>query len=285
MHIAFSTVACPDWTLERVFSFADEVEYDGVELRTFGWGASALTCEPALTDAAKLRRLAAGSGTVLATLATSCRFDALIRPPVLGHLLPGRRVEVETARRCIALADELECPAVRVFAFETHGSERRERATLRIVERLREACDAARARRVRVLLENGGSFPTARDIARVIEQVESPCLGAAYNVAVAHAAGEDPASAPDTLGERMWSVKIKDIRRKTPVEPGTGDVPLRPFVERLARSGYVGWLVVEWVRLWAPELAEPEGVLRRAVDRLREWESVAPASSRLRARS
>jgi len=36
MRTAFSTVACPEWTLEDVASFAAEAGFGGVDLRSFG---------------------------------------------------------------------------------------------------------------------------------------------------------------------------------------------------------------------------------------------------------
>ncbi len=41
IKLAFSTVACPDWTLSQVVDRASEMGYQGVELRTLGPGGSA----------------------------------------------------------------------------------------------------------------------------------------------------------------------------------------------------------------------------------------------------
>ncbi len=42
MKPAFSTVACPEWTLEDVAEFAGRSGYQGVELRTFGHSSTDL---------------------------------------------------------------------------------------------------------------------------------------------------------------------------------------------------------------------------------------------------
>ncbi len=271
MKVAFSTVACPDWTLDRVMSFADEVEYDGVELRTFGWGSTGLACDPALTDGEKVRRLALESGTHVMCLGTSVKFDDPIRPPVLGRALRAGEPSLEAGKRFLQLADELECPCIRVFGFEGPGGESRARTHDRVVVRLRSLLDAARSRRIRVVLENGGSFGRASDLAEVIRECGSQWLGAAYNIAVGVSAGDRVEDAIDLLGDRLWTVKLKDLRGTKPVEIGQGETPLRPAVEHLERNAYEGWLVVEWMKYWVPEIAEPEGVLRRAVGTLQEW--------------
>jgi sugar phosphate isomerase/epimerase len=283
MRIAFSTVACPDWTLERVMSFADDAEYDGVELRTFGWGGTGLACDPALTDGAKVRRLAIESGTQVMCLGTSLKFDDAIRPPVLGRVLASEERSLEAGKRFLQLADDLECPSVRVFGFEAPGGEKRAVTHDRVVRRLRLLLDAARARRVRIVLENGGTFSRAEDLAEIITACAHPWLGAAYNIAVGAGAGDQPERAIDLLGDRLWTVKLKDLRGPKPVEIGQGEVPLRRVVEHLARSGYGGWIVVEWMKYWVPELAEGEGVLRRAVGTLQEWIAGAGAGQARRA--
>ena len=61
MKLAFSTVATAEWTLEEVAAFAEEVGYDGVELRTFGSGSSRFACDPALTSPEKIRKTPASA--------------------------------------------------------------------------------------------------------------------------------------------------------------------------------------------------------------------------------
>src|SRR5688572_18579331 len=84
---AFSTVACPEWTLARVASAAAEYGYSGVELRTFGSGSTQFACDPALTAPEKVRSLFGAAGTEIASLATSVAFDEPVRPPVLGRAI------------------------------------------------------------------------------------------------------------------------------------------------------------------------------------------------------
>ena len=59
---AFSTVACHEWTLDRVALAAQRLGFASVELRTFGVDSRSFACDPALTDAAKVRRLFAEVG-------------------------------------------------------------------------------------------------------------------------------------------------------------------------------------------------------------------------------
>ncbi len=279
MKLSFSTVACPDWTLERVMSFADEHEYDGVELRTFGWGGTELACDPALTDGAKVRRLAIESGTHIMCLGTSVKFDDRIWPPVLGRALPDHDRSIQAGRRFVDLADDIECPCVRVFGFESHAGETREKTVERVVERLRLVLAAAAKRRVGIVLENGGSFARAEHLAEILGACDSPWLGACYNIAVGAEAGDRVEDGIDLLADRLWTVKLKDLRGREPVEIADGETPLARGVKRLVDAGFDGWLVVEWMRFWRPELAEAEGVLIRAMATLQRWIAEAQAGA------
>lgn len=277
MKIAFNTIACPDWTLERVMGFADDVEYDGVELRTFGWSSQGLACEPALTDDAKIRRMAIDSGTHLMCLATSLKFDDAVFPPVVGQALSGKNRYLETAKRFLTLADDIECPMVRVFGFGIPASEKRSRTIERIVERLNLVLDAARARQVRLVLENGGSFCKASDLDEIVTLCDNPWLGASYNIAVGNRAGDHVEESLDRLGEKLWTVKLSDIKGTQPVRIGLGEMPIERAVRHLAQINYTGWLVVEWMKYWHPHLDDAQQVLAQSIEVLRSWTTPSSA--------
>lgn len=271
MKLAFSTVAMPDWTLERVIDLAARVDVDGVELRTFGDCSDHFTPEPCLSSFPKIRSLFADAGLVPACLATSITFDAPVKPPVLGRLWTDYELPVKHTKRMIEVATQIECPMVRVFGFELPARESRRSGLRRIVDRLQLAAACARNTGVRLVIENGGSFPTAEDLAEIIDRTASPLVEAAYSPAVAQAVGEDPIDGVDLLGDRLASVKIKDFAGTTPVLIGRGEMRCQETVARLGQRGFGGWIVVEWDRMWLRQLAEPEQVIPQAVDAVAEW--------------
>lgn len=281
---AFSTLACPDWTLDRVGAAAQEYGYEAVELRTFGPASRTLACDPALSDEAKTRRAFRARGVEVLSLATSLAFDEPIRPPVIGLAIADHERPVREARRAIDLAVAMECPLVRVFGFEVPGREKRRAAIARIVRRLRAAADHARSTGVRLALENGGSFPTGADIAAVIDEVGSPQLGGCYSLGPAAAAGERPRDGLGALGERLWLARIKDAKGGRPCRLGEGELPAREMAVALAGAGYDGPLVFEWDRLWLPDLAPAEEVLPAAAAAMTGWITEARPGSAAPAR-
>jgi sugar phosphate isomerase/epimerase len=268
---AFSTVACPDWILPDVLTAAAEWGYDGVEMRTFGYGSAEFACDPALTAAEKIRGLCAELGVEPAVLGTGVSFDEPVRPAVIGWAVADTERTVRAAKSAIELAASIECPLVRVFGFESRGREKRPVAIRRIAQRLRLAIDGARNTGVRLVLENGGSFATAAEVLELLDAVGSPALGVAYSPAVARAAGEDPLAGAAVLADRLWVAKVRDYRAGEPVVPGDGEVGMPEFIAGLRDAGFSGWAVVEWDRAWLPGLAPAEVVLPEAVRRLYGW--------------
>lgn len=283
MKPAFSTVACPEWTLEDVAEFAGATGYQGVELRTFGHGSVELACDPCKTGPAKLRDLFEDAGVAPLCLASSIRFDKPVWPPIIGHAITDTERPVRETKSMVEVAAQCEIGAVRVFAFELPPGEAREAGMKRVLSRLQLALATCRNTGVKLLIENAGSFPLAEDLAEIIERANNPLLHAAYSPAVAQTHGEDPVEGARLLGPRLWSVKLSDYHNETPARLGEGDLDAERLVTQLARDRFAGWLVYEWPRLWLRELGEPTDVLTDACEKMYRWSGAAnPAPVRAR---
>ncbi len=286
MKPAFSSVACWDWTLDALAVRCEGWGYQGVELRSFGTGSGQFAGDAALTSPDKVRSMFDRAGVEIVCLSTGIRYDDPVSPPILGHVVGDNERSLRETKSAIDLAARLECPFVRVFAFEVMGHEKREKALARIVERLRMALDACRNRGVRLLLENGGSFSTATDLAEIMDRCDHPLLGAAYSIAAANAAGERPGSGINVLGERLCSVKLKDYRDGSACMLGEGNVPNREALTALHEIGFGGWLVYEHPRAWlSHDSGDPEPMLAHAARTLSSWIGPKPRPPRARAMS
>lgn len=268
---AFSTVACPDWTLTQVIDRAVSLGFEAIELRTFGDASNRLACDPALTSEAKARNMMRERGVEPICLATGVRFDEPIWPPVVGVFFSGAEKSVREGKRAIDLAVGLECPLVRVFGFEYPARESKKAAFKRIGDRLRLVADRADKSGVRIAVENGGSFPGAADLAELIDEIKSPLLGASYSLATGAQWGDKPADAVRLLGDRLWLARIKDAKGGTPCPLGHGDLPCRAFVDALLASKFDGPLVFEWDRAWLPDLAPADQALSEASRTIWSW--------------
>lgn len=281
MRIAFSTSACPDWTIETVAAKARAMQFDGVEFRSFGPGSTEIACDPMLTEPRKIDRLFSGLGLTPLSIATSLSFDEPIRPPVIGRAFFDQGVHARKSKRFVVQASRMDCPFVRVFAFQTHGKESLQTVSKRIVPRLYHAVDGCAKTGVRLLIENGGSFRTAADLKPLVRAADlDGLLAVSYSVPVGKAAGESLESALDLLGEKLQIVKIKDFKDGVPSIAGEGDQDVAGTLELLASRGFRGWVVFEHDRLWMPDAISPETALEplprlfaEIMDRRREPEA------------
>jgi len=273
--IAFSTVACPDWSLRDVARKAAGWEFDGVELRSFGEGSTRFVCDPGLTDAAKVRRIFSGSGVEIAGVATGVKFDDAIFPPVMGNiLLSQREAGVPEGRHFVDLAQGIGARYVRTFGFDIPQfppPQTRDGTLNRIAARLAKVCDHARYRDCYVMIENGGSFATAEDLAEIIAKVNSPLLMACYDLFAAHTVGDDIEAGIEMLGPRLAMARLRDRKDGTPVALGEGELPCAEFVKALATQNFGGWVTYEWEKAWLEDLAEPDEVLPGVAKTVYGW--------------
>jgi sugar phosphate isomerase/epimerase len=263
--IAFSTVACPDWSLRDVARHAASWEFDGVELRTFGEGSTRFACDPGLTDATKVRGIFRSAGVEIAGLATGVKFDGAIFPPVMGNiLLSQREAGVPEGRHFVDMAQGMGARYIRTFGFEIPKfppPQTRDATLNRIAARLAKVCDHARYRDCFVMIENGGDFATAEDLAEIIAKVNSPLLMACYDLYAAHSVKDDLEEGIRLLGPRLAMARLRDRNEDGPCRLGEGDLPCREFVRALADAKFGGWLTYEWEKAWLDDLDAPERVL------------------------
>lgn len=270
---AFSTVACPDWTLQRVLNAAADWGYTGVELRSFGHGGGGtdgFASDPGLTAGSKARYLAADAGVRIACVSTSVSFDAPITPPILGRILPSNEAAVRAGRDGVEVGFECGSELVRVFGFRIANGQTRTGTLRRIIERLGKVVDHARGKDLIVVLENGGDFATADDLLEIIARVGSPLLRASYDILAAHDAGEDPAEGLATLGARLALARVRDVDAdRTPVALGTGVLPCADFCAAASNAGC--WLSYTWDRAWMRDLAPAQDLLPKAIETMFNW--------------
>lgn len=270
---AFSTVACPEWTLEQVASGAKRFGFGAVELRTFGPRSTKIACDPSLTAHQKVRSLFDGAGVEIASLGTSICFDQPVNPPIIGEAVSDSEASIRAAKQAIDLAAAIGCPLVRVFGFDVPPRQKRAATLSRIVQRLSMALDHARNTGVRLVIENGGAFPRAADVAEILDQTNHALLGVSYSLPVGIQAGDTPDAAIAALGSRIWLARVKDFRASQPCRLGDGEIPCREFVTLLTRGGFAGPVVYEWDRLWMPQLASADEVLPHVASTMYQWAS------------
>jgi sugar phosphate isomerase/epimerase len=258
--LAFTTLACPDWTLEQCVAAARDYGYDGIELR--------------LIDGAVL-----GPGADVARIRKACgRLPIVCVDTSVSLAQPdpaARDKQIADAIAMIDMAAELGAPSIRVFGSPPQGVDR-VAALVAARETLQAIAPHAVQRGVTVLLETHDAFCDSRSVLTVVRGVEG--VGVLWDLLHPYRTGEGAETSMAAYADRLHHVHIKDGRK--PADGGSnwpltllgdGDVPIRAMIGLLRASGYTGWLSVEWEKKWHPHLDAPEIALPQHRAKLREW--------------
>jgi sugar phosphate isomerase/epimerase len=259
MRLAYTTLACPGWSVEQVADRTKEYGYDGIELRLLDGELFG----PDL-DAAQRRRVKsvfAGAELPIVCLDTSVRIAADEAP-------------AEDLRAWIELAGEWGAPYLRVF-----GGARDDLTQDQSLDRASKALEAiapfAEEHGIGVAVETHDVFASAVTVGKVIDRVPSPAIGALWDTHHPYRMGELPAQVWEALKGRVVHTHVKDARRNGDgwdlVVVGEGEVPVREDLDLLREKGYDGWAVVEWEKKWHPEIPDPEIALPQHIKVLRQW--------------
>lgn len=280
MKIAFSTLACPDWTLNQVAQKAAAMGYLGVDLRSFLSVKERMVNDPMSNDPSETRAIFEDAGVIPLCLSTGVKFDKMIEPPLIGRIFVNEEAGVSDAKQFVDLADRAGVKFVRVFGCDLPAAEPVTWSMRRVVDRLSLTAQTCRNTDVRLLIENGGSFARSSEQLDLIQRVDSQWLGASYNMLAAVNAGECPVDGVRALADHLQIVRISDVDDDgNPVMLGTGRFPIAKLIQTLREIGYTGWLVYEYPKLWGPNAPlDSEHVLAHACDTLYTWIKGEPAA-------
>jgi fatty-acyl-CoA synthase len=252
---AFSTLGCPEWTLEQALARGREYGYTGVELRLID--GEFIDDSMSASERSRVGRLLASSGLELVSVDSSITISE-----------DEPRGVAKRIARFLELAAGWGAPLIRVFG----GDTTRDHA----VQSLNLAAREAETTQCGIGLETHDTFSAAASVAAVLDAVDSPRIGAIWDIAHTQRAGDSPAVVIDRLGDRILDVHIKDAvisgrEVSRYVLLGEGDVPVQACLSELNRAGYGGWVVAEWEKRWHREIEEPEVALPQHAAVLGEW--------------
>lgn len=174
----------------------------------------------------------------------------LVFEPSLSNRDPAvRRRRIDYTFACLELAAVLGAPAISVASGRMESDVPPARGFDYFARSLEVVCERAAALGVRVGIEfePGLLVETSDEVARLIEMVDHPALGANLDIGHAVCAGEDPVDAIARLAGRIWNVHIEDIRGRKHYHliPGEGDIEFARVIDALRVHGYDGFLTVE----------------------------------------
>ena len=272
--VSFSTLACPDWSIETVIARASEFGYDGVEWR----GGAQGHVQPTMSTADKslLQKMSRDAGLIAIALTAYTSF--------VSPLAEERQSNIDELRRYADLAAELDAPYVRTFLGELSAGITLDSSLYEMIsDYLNTASDYADSVGVKIAVEPHDDFVRSSTILPILSQVQHPALRVIWDIGNAFTSGEEVEEGFRLLKDRIAYVQVKDGTGRIPnwklCPLGKGDVPLARAFELLLANNYQGAFSVEWEYAWHPELDPPESALPAALRTVRELLAAAQTES------
>ncbi len=261
MKVSFSTLGCPNWSLDQVLEAGSKAGLDGIDFRGLRDGLD-VTVQPAFaTDLEATARRIRGSGLAVSGFSSSI---TLCEPAKCA-------ANVEEARRLVPIAHALDTQIVRVFGGgKSSGKDRK------------ASLDAAKFCMDSILVLDGATDLTwalethdewmhSSDTMELVGALRSKSVGILWDVGhTTRLAHETPAETWNVIGPLVRYLHIKDAVKVTGgtahsmrdgwqyVLPGAGELPIAGAVRLLQSKNYSGWIAFEHEKRWHPYLEEPE---------------------------
>jgi len=256
LRLSFSTLGCPDWSFEKITDFAAANGYSGLEIRGLQRQMDLTKCpefdsHENITATLKLMK---GKGLRFVNLGSSAEMHHSDETE--------RRKQMDEAKRFIDLAQQLNCPFIRVFPNKL-SKEDRSASIDTIIKGLKEAGNYANGTSVMVLMETHGDAVESAVLKQIMDAVNHPKVGLVWDVSnMWTVTKEPPAQVYSLLKNYIHHTHVKDAKLADNGPQyklmGKGEVPIFEAIDILHKDGYKGYYSFEWEKLWHPEIDEPE---------------------------
>ncbi len=250
MKLAFSTLGCPGWSWDEIFAAAKDLGMDGIEIRGIEdemFAPATRPFRPENLDATKARL--AEAGLEVPMLTSACCLGA-----------GDTAAFVEEAKAYVDLAVRAGSQYVRVMCTATPQPVETD---LPLAKRLyRELAEYAGGTGVGVLIETNGVLADSSVLKKFLEGIPEENIGVLWDIHHPFRYfGESPEKTCANVGRYVRYIHVKDsIMGSKGVEyrmMGYGDVPVYDTLSLLQKEGYDGFISLEWVKRWCPDLEEP----------------------------
>ncbi|NLE13831.1 MAG: AMP-binding protein [Clostridiales bacterium] len=278
MKLAFSTLGCPDFSWSDIYSMAKDLGFDGIELRGLGDSIFSLKAHPFLPE------------NIDSTVALLKRMRLEI--PCLSSgctLRDASRVEETVAElnEYIDLASRLGSSYIRILGDLNAAPDGYEVDDELVASTLNRLLPYAEEKGVILLVETNGVYTDTSRLAGLLNRCESDNIGALWDFHHPYRfAGETPGVTVQNLGAYIKYCHVKDsvMSEDGKVEYrmlGEGDLPLDDIMNALRSINYDGYVSLEWLKSYMPELVDAGIVFPHYANYMRRYSKAGISDHRL----
>lgn len=277
MKLSFSTLGCPDFSWTDIYSMAKDFGFHGIEMRGLGGDIFSVHASPFLPEnlpetKATLKRLK----LEICCLSSGCALRFADR----------HEETIAELKEYIALAKELGTPYIRILGDLT-ANITTDFPDENVIEPMKILAPIAEEAGVMLLIETNGVYSDTKRLANVLTRIESDAVGALWDWNHPYRFhNEMPETTINNLGAYIKHCHIKDsVMVDGKVEyrlVGEGDLPpMEEYMKALRSLNYEGYISLEWLKQYAPELSEAGIVFPHYVHFMSQYLGTQNAADRL----
>lgn len=254
--LSFSTLGCPRWDFNKILEQAVLHQYQGIELRGI-LGQLDLTQINLFTpqNIPVTRRKISDSGIQIVNVGSSANLHFID--------VQKRQNNLNEAKKFIDLAEQLNCPFIRVFPNDLPADQKDSDTLDAISSALEILGNHASGSQVKVLLESHGKVIRAQQLFQIMQQANHSRVGLVWDFFNMWSVTKEPIQdVYQLLHPYILHTHVKDAILTENGESytllGHGNAPVKSAIQALQNGNYQGYFSFEWEKLWHPEIAEPE---------------------------
>ncbi|MBE6541048.1 MAG: sugar phosphate isomerase/epimerase, partial [Ruminococcaceae bacterium] len=277
MKISFSTLGCPDFAWTDIYSMAKDFGFHGIEMRGLGGDifsvhASPFKAENIEKTKEQLKRLK----LEICCLSSGCALRFKER----------HSETIEELKEYISLASSLGTPYIRVLGDLT-AEPTTDFDDEYVIEPMKILAPIAEEAGVTLLIETNGVYSDTARLADVLARIGSDSVAALWDFNHPYRYNNEmPETTIRNLGAFIKHVHIKDSieeNGKTVYKlVGEGDLPpMAEYMKALRSLNYEGYISLEWLKQYAPELSDAGIVFPHFAHFMEQYLGTSSASGHL----
>ncbi|TFG71960.1 MAG: sugar phosphate isomerase/epimerase [Anaerolineales bacterium] len=269
LKLSFTTLGCPDWTLQQIVENAARMGYDAVDFRGLQENLDISTTPAFTTGLNATRRMFADAGLAISGIATSARFAVIDAAELQANY--------DETRRNMDLAARLGAKFLRVYGGRVPEGHTVDSILPTLIDNLRHIGDEAAQYDVTLVLETHDDWTNSAVFGKLMREVDHPRVRVLWDLHHPFRTnGEPPQMTYANIGSYTASIHVKDSVPTADgghryVLLGEGDVPLQEMLDLLVSGGYDGYAILEWEKRWILDLPAPEIAFPQYVEKMRVW--------------
>ncbi|MCF0226712.1 MAG: AMP-binding protein [Methanobrevibacter sp.] len=251
MKTCFSTLACPDFSWQDIYSMAKDFNFDGIEIRGLGEDIYSVKAEP-FTDEQLPE-------TISKLDDLNLEIPCLSSGAIANNLETKEEVIAEV-KDYAELASKLGTKYIRILGDREPGPKEEVDDEV-VISIVKELVPIAEKNNVTLLLETNGAYADTKRLKKVLDEIGSEHVQALWDMHHPYRFfNESPKTTVNNLGDYIKYTHVKDsIMEDGKViykMMGNGDLPIKDMFDELNSIDYDGYVSLEWVYRWARDMLD-----------------------------